>query len=118
MPKTKSFQKYIEKRFSKEELAEIEAEARLEVRLLRSIQNMITNGLDEYMNKHKVGFNEVARKLNWSPSKFAKVRRGESNLTLTSLTQLFALLGKNPSDLANAMSDTTSNLTTNAPLKR
>jgi len=98
MPKTKSFQEYIETRFSKQELAEIKAEATLEVRLLRSIQKMITDGLDEYMNKHKIGFNEVARQLHWSPSKFAKVRRGEANLTLTSLTQLFALLGKDPSD--------------------
>lgn len=99
MPKTKSFQKYIETRFSKQELAEIKAEAALEVKLLRSIQKMITDGVNEYMNEHKVGFNELARQLNWSPSKFAKVRRGEANLTLTSLTQLLALLGKNPEDV-------------------
>lgn len=99
MTKTKSFQKYIETRFSKQELAEIKAEAALEVRLLRSIQKMITDGVNEYMSEHKVGFNELARQLNWSPSKFAKVRRGEANLTLTSLTQLLALLGKNPEDL-------------------
>jgi DNA-binding Xre family transcriptional regulator len=99
MPKkTKSFQKYIEKRFNKQELAEIDAQAELEFRLLQSIQKMITDGLDEYMSKHKIGFNELARQLNWSPSKFAKVRRGEANLTLTSLTQLLALLRKNPEE--------------------
>lgn len=38
MPKTKSFQKYIETRFSKQELAEIKAEVKREVLLLRSIQ--------------------------------------------------------------------------------
>lgn len=105
MPKTKSFQKYIETRFSKQELAEIKAEAALEVRLLRSIQKMITDGVNEYMSEHKVGFNELARQLNWSPSKFAKVRRGEANLTLSSLTQLFALLKKKPADFAKAMSN-------------
>jgi hypothetical protein len=102
MPKTKSFQKYIETRFSKKELTEIEAEAALEVKLLRSIQKMITDGVNEYMSKHNVGFNELARQLNWSPSKFAKVRRGEANLTLTSLTQLFALIGKDPKDIFKA----------------
>lgn len=99
MPKTKSFQKYIETRFSKQELAEIEAEAALEVRLLRSIQKMITDGLDEYMSKYKIGFNELARQLNWSPSEVAKMRRGEANLTLAGLAHLLALLGKDPNDI-------------------
>lgn len=35
--KTKSFQKYIEKRFTREELAQIEAKADLEVKILKSI---------------------------------------------------------------------------------
>lgn len=97
--KTKSFQNYIEKRLTKKELAEIEAQAALEIRLLQSIQKMIINGLDEYMSKYKIGFNELARQLNWSPSKVAKMRRGEANLTLASLAHLLALLGKDPNDI-------------------
>ena len=39
--KTKSFQKYIEKRLTKEEIAEIENQVELEVKILRSIQKPI-----------------------------------------------------------------------------
>ena len=39
--RTKSFQKYIEKRFTKE-LAKIETKADLEVKILKSIQNDIS----------------------------------------------------------------------------
>ena len=53
MSKTKNFQKYIKTRFSKQELADIEAEAALEVRLLRSIQKMITDGLMEVSQEER-----------------------------------------------------------------
>ena len=42
-----SFQKYVETCFSKQELADIEAEVALEVRLLRSIHKMIIDGLEK-----------------------------------------------------------------------
>ena len=95
--KTKSFQDLLEKRLTKEEIAEIKSQAHLEARYLRSLQNMVSETIDHYMKKNKIGFNELVRQLAWSPSKVAKVQRGEANLTIASLAHLFALLDVNPS---------------------
>lgn len=95
--KTKSFQTLLEKRLSKAEIAEIEEQAKLEVRFFQFMQDMITEAMDGYMKKNKVGFNELVRKLDWSPTKVAKIKRGEANLTLTSIAHLLALLGEEPS---------------------
>lgn len=97
--KTKSFQKYIEKRLTTEEIAEIETQVELEVKILRSIQKSISEAMDSYMKKNKVGFNELVRRLDASPTHVAKIRRGEANLTISSLAHLFALLGKDPEDI-------------------
>lgn len=97
--KTKSFQKYIEKRLTKEEITEIENQVELEVKILRSIQQSISEAMDSYMKKNKVGFNELVRRLDSSPTQVAKIRRGEANLTVSSLAHLFALLGKEPEDI-------------------
>ncbi len=97
--KTKSFKNYLEKRLSKEEIAEIKEQAALEVKFLESIQKMLANTLTDYMEKNKIGFNEVSRKLDWSPSKVSKIQKGEANLTLASLAHFFALLEKEPQDV-------------------
>lgn len=91
--KTKSFQKYLEKRLEKKEIADIERQAKLEIQILVNFQKAITGIIDDYVKKNSIGFNELARKLDWSPSKVAKTRRGEANLTLTSLAHLLASLG-------------------------
>jgi len=100
--KTKSFQKYLEKKLTKEEIADIETQAKLEVRILQSIQKIIADTMDNYMRQNKLGFNDLVRQLDWSPSKVAKIQRGEANLTLASLAHLFALLGKDPHEVFRA----------------
>src|SRR5579872_4653849 len=97
--KTKSFQKYLETRLNKDEIAEIKQQAQLEVKILRSIQNSITDAMEEYMEENKIGFNELVRRLDASPTHVAKIQRGEANLTLSSLAHLFALMGKEPKDI-------------------
>ncbi len=97
--KTKSFQKYLEKRLDKEEIADIEVQAKLELSILQSFQDLIASMMNDYMEKNEIGFNELVRKLHWSPSKVSKIRRGEANLTLASLAHLFALLGKEPQEV-------------------
>ena len=96
--RTRSFQEYLEKRLSKEEIAEIKEQARLEVKILRAIQTAIADTLEDYMKKHKVGFNELVRRLASTPAHVAKMQRGESNLTAASLAHVLALLGKEPQD--------------------
>lgn len=95
MPR-KSFQAYLEKRLDKDEIAEIERQARLEKRVLETLQNDIARAMKNYMKKHKIGFNELVRRLDVSPTHVAKIQKGEANLTLASLAHLFALLDQEP----------------------
>ena len=97
--KTKSFKEYLEKRLDKEEIAAIKEQAQLEVRILRSLQGLISDTMNDFMKKNKIGFNELVRHLNSSPSHVAKIQRGEANLTLSSLAHLLALMGKDPKDV-------------------
>jgi transcriptional regulator with XRE-family HTH domain len=97
--KTKSFQKYLEQRLNKDEIAEIEEQAKLEIKILISIQQLISSAMEDYMEKNKIGFNELVRRLDSSPAHVAKIRRGEANLTLSSLAHLFAALGKEPQEV-------------------
>lgn len=53
MKKTKSFQKYIEKRLSKEKIAEIERRAELEAKIIRSIQTSISGKDPQEIFKRK-----------------------------------------------------------------
>lgn len=97
--KTKRFQAYLEKRLNKKEIAEIEEQAELEVKIFKAIQNGITKAINEYMEANDIGFNELVRRLDASPTHVAKIQRGEANLTLSSLAHLFALIGKEPQEV-------------------
>ena len=66
--KTKSFQKYLEKRLNKDEIAEIEERADLEIKILRSIRKTLSDAMADYMKKNGVGFNELVRRLDSSPA--------------------------------------------------
>ena len=46
--RTKSFQDYLEKRLSKDEIAEIEEQAKLEVKVLRALQKNIADAITNY----------------------------------------------------------------------
>ena len=97
--KTKSFQEYLEKRLDKDEIEEIRQQAHSEIRILKSLQKMLADMTTDYMKKNKIGFNELVRLLDSSPSQVAKIQRGEANLRLSSLAHIFALMGKDPSDI-------------------
>jgi transcriptional regulator with XRE-family HTH domain len=94
--KTESFQKYIETRLTKAEIAEIDRQARLEAKAFLALQKDVAKAMNDYMEKEKIGFNEVARRLQVSPTHVAKIKKGEANLTLMSLARLAALLGQGP----------------------
>jgi transcriptional regulator with XRE-family HTH domain len=93
---TKSFQKLMEKRLTKLEIAEIEHQAMLEARALKLLQNDITAAMTDYMKEEKIGFSELVRRLDVSPAHVAKIKKGAANLTLASVARLFALLGQEP----------------------
>ena len=93
---TKSFKKYLDKRLDKSEIALIEKQAELEVEALKELQDNISKEITEYMVKNDIGFNEVLRRLDISPTQLTKIQKGEANLTLASIAHLSALLDKKP----------------------
>lgn len=93
---TKSFQKLMATRLSKEEISEIEEQAKMEVRVLKSLQSDITNAMNNYMKEKNIGFNELVKRLDVSPAHIAKIKNGSANLTIASIARLFALLGQEP----------------------
>lgn len=97
--KTKSFQEYLEKRLDKKEIAQIEKQAQREIEMLISMQQGISKMVDDYMQKNNIGFNELAKLLNSSASHVSKIRRGEANLTMSSLAHIFAALGQDPQEV-------------------
>jgi hypothetical protein len=94
--KLKNFQDLVEKRFTKKEIAEIERQAELEARAIRSLQKSVSVAVAEYMEKNKVGFNEMTKRLNSNPAQLIKIKRGTANLTLASVAHIAALLGQEP----------------------
>ena len=92
--KKKSFKAYLATRLNQAEIAEIEAQAELEARTLKTLQDDISHAVKEYMHEEKIGFNELVRRLGISPLQVSKIQKGAANLTLASLAHLFALLKK------------------------
>lgn len=94
--KAKSFQKYLEKRLDKKEISEIEQQAKLEMEFLKSMQEDISKAVARYMTAEKIGFNELVRRLNISPTQASKIQSGGANLTLATIAHVFALLKMRP----------------------
>ncbi len=94
--KVKSFQEHLNHRLNPEDIAEIEAAAKLEYDSLKALQNDISKVLIQYMTENDMGFNDVVRRLGKSPTQVSKIIKGDTNLTLATVAQLFAMMGKHP----------------------
>lgn len=97
--KHKSFAEYAKKRLTKKEIEQIDREAELEVQFLKSMQMMISVVVNDYMEKNKLGFNELVERLETSPSYLSKMKKGDANLTFSTFAHLCAKMGKNPEDI-------------------
>lgn len=94
--KTKSFQRYLEKRLDKSEIAEIEKVAKLEMEFLKSLQEDVSKAVANYMAEEQIGFNELVRRLDISPTQASNIQSGRANLTLATIAHVFALLKMKP----------------------
>lgn len=92
----KNFQKYVETRLTQSEICDIERQAKREKRALQALQKDVARAVSSYMKKEKIGFNELVRRLDVSPTHVAKIQNGEANLTLASVARIFALLDRQP----------------------
>ena len=94
--KVKNFNDYLKTRLNESEIAEIEAQAEREFQALKALQQGVAQAINGYMKKENIGFNDMVRKLDISPSKLSKIQKGEANLTLASIAHIAALLKQKP----------------------
>ena len=91
-----NFQDLLDAKFTKEELAEIDREAELELAALKALQQNVKDLFENYMKQNNFGFNELVRKLDSTPKQVSRIQKGQANLTLASLAMLSAKLGQEP----------------------
>lgn len=91
--KKRSFERYLEKRFDKKEIAAIEKAAKMEYDSLRMLQQDVAKAVASYMKKENIGFNNFVRRLGKSPVQVSKIIKGEANLRLASVAQIYAIMG-------------------------
>ena len=94
--KLKSFDDYIKTRLTKKEIAEIEKKAQREKNLLDAWQANISQCIHDYMKQNNIGFNDLVRILNVSPTQVAKIQKGQANLTLATMAHIFSTLNQQP----------------------
>jgi transcriptional regulator with XRE-family HTH domain len=94
--KVKNFDDYLKTRLNDAEIAEIEAQAAMEFKSLKALQNGVAQAINAYMKQENIGFNDLVRRLDISPSKLSKIQKGEANLTLASIAHIAVLLKRKP----------------------
>ena len=94
--KVKSFKQHLENRLNQKEISQIELAAQLEHASFKALQKDISQIIADYMNQNQVGFNDLVKQLGKSPTQVSKMIKGESNLTLATVAQLFSIIGKQP----------------------
>jgi antitoxin component HigA of HigAB toxin-antitoxin module len=80
----------------KNQLNEFERQVKCEQAYLQRLQQQIAEVVMLYMDEEQIGFNELVRRLDMSPTKVSNIKKSKANLTLASIARLFALLNKEP----------------------
>jgi len=94
--KLKNFNDYLKTRLESKEIIKIKKQAKVEFQSLKNLQKDIALAIVEYKTKENISFNELVRRLGTSATQLEKIRKGEANLTLSSLAHISALLNKQP----------------------
>lgn len=95
--KLRNFRDLIEKHLTKEKIAEIEAQVIFELNALESLQKNISDALESYMKNNNLDFDELTKRLNFTPRQLAKIQQGKANLTLACVAHIATMLGQEPS---------------------
>ena len=112
-PHTESLDAYFEKRLGKEKYLEskkeahrkadillasheLKKEAQLEAKILKTMHQLVQSSVDAYIEEQKVGFNELVKILDLSPTYVSKMKKGQANLTFGTFAHVMAKLGKDP----------------------
>ena len=92
----KNFDDYIKTRFSKEKIANIASQAKLEKKIFDMWHKEINRMIKIYMEQNNLGFNDLVKILNISPTQVSKIQKGSANLTMSSMAHIFTTLGQEP----------------------
>ncbi len=92
--KTKNFDTYLESRLSKQKIKQIERDAKMEYETMIALKKDISSAINNYMESNQLGFNDVVERLGKSPSQVSRIIKGEGNLTLSTIAQIYAFMGK------------------------
>lgn len=96
MSQAKHFKTYLETRLNQAKIQEIEEAAHIELEALKTLQNDVSKAVIYYMSEKDIGFNELVRKSGKSPSQLSKIIKGEANLTMATIAQLYAMMKCRP----------------------
>lgn len=94
--KVKSFKEHLESKLDPQDIAEIEMAAEFEFIAMQTLKEDVSKAILAYMAENDIGFNALVRKLGKSPSQVSKIIKGESNLTIATIAQVYAIMGKKP----------------------
>lgn len=90
----KSFKSYLDNRLDKKEIKIIEQAAQMELESLKMLQHDVSKAISQYVSDNGLGFNELVRRLGKSPTQVSKIIKGDANLTMATIAQLYALMGR------------------------
>ncbi len=65
-----------------------------EIAVVKKLQKEVAVAIEGYMEKHKIGFNEFARRLGTSATQMQKIQKGSANLTFASLAHIAVVMKK------------------------
>ncbi len=91
--KKKKLKAYLDKRLDKSEIADIKQAAEIEYETLDILREDISKAVIDYMADKNIGFNDFVRETGKTPAQISKIIKGESNLTLSSIAQIYSIMG-------------------------
>jgi predicted XRE-type DNA-binding protein len=96
MTMSKSFDQYLKERYSNKDVKTIKESAKQKADEYLKFKMSIASALKDYMNKNKLGFSEIKRKLGTSDSQTNRILKGETNFTTQTIFKIAEVIGKNP----------------------
>ena len=82
--------------YTKEQLNEIDTEAKACVDSLRILQDDLAKAVTAFMVSENIGFNELGRRLGMGPRHVTRIIKGSGNVTMETVARVAALIKKKP----------------------
>lgn len=93
------FEKFLEQRFNKEEIAKIHRKAEFEAFYLLQMKKIISETIEKYIKKNNATVDDIVDVLGWKKSKILNLQKGSYNLSVPDLGYLLSRLENDPRDI-------------------